>query len=542
MIFTDTDVLVVGAGTTGLALALQAHDHGARVRVLERRRDCFRPSRALIVHPRTLEVLRPLGVTDALLARGDRAPSVRLHLRRRVVRADLDDLPLSDTAFPHLLIVAQASVEAVLAEALAARGVEVERQAEVIDLRPERDGTVARVRRATADELVRCRYVAGCDGPGSIVRRAAGMGWPGGAYHQEVVLADLELDAELAAGVAHAVAGRNGVLFLFALGERATWRLLVTRPTWGSDMEAGQPDGPVPIEDLQALIDGAGLPARVADVAWSARVPLEHRIATAYRSGPLFVVGDAAHVHSPAGGQGMNTGIQDAANLGWKLAFAASNTAIGNRSPETLLDSYETERRPVARRTVGLTHLLFWVEAGSGPAASFVRRFLVPSAGPAVPFLLRRRHLMAAGIRILSQLNVRYLTSPLSVEGRPRRRPGSRPGERLPDAPVTMDGRRRRLHELLVRPGVHLLFDRDAPSFDPEPLGPYIHVHRIDDWGGRGVVAVRPDGYVGFCAGVTDTEQLHGWLGMITTRLLKPSPAAAIVNQRISDARASRPA
>ena len=518
MTLTDTDVLVVGAGTTGLVLALQAHDHGARVRVLERRRDCFRPSWALIVHPRTLEVLRPLGVTGALLARGDPAPSVRLHLGRREVRADLDDLPLRDTAFPHLLIEAQASVEAVLAEALAARGVQVERDAEVVELRPALHGPVARVRRPGGDELVGCRYLAGCDGSASTVRRAAGVGWPGGDYHQEVVLADVELNAELATGVAHAVAGRSGVLFLFALGEGATWRLLVTRPTSGTGGWAGQPDGPVPAEELQALIDGAGLAARVAEVAWSARVPLEHRIATAYRAGPLFVVGDAAHVHSPAGGQGMNTGIQDAANLGWKLAFAASHTASRSASLETLLDSYEAERRPVARRTLALTHLLFWGEAGSGPAASFFRTVVVPAVGPVLPFLLRRRHLVAAGVRVLSQLGVRYLTSPLSVEGSPRRHLGSRPGERLPDGPVSVKGRCWRLHDLLVRPGVHLLFDHHAPPLRPQPLGPYIHVHRIDDWAGCGVMAIRPDGHVGFSSAVTDVDQIHRWLGLIAAR------------------------
>ena len=136
---------------------------------------------------------------------------------------------MADTAFPHLLIEAQASVEAVLSEALAARGVEVERRAELVDVHRETGAALARVRRSGREELVACRYVAGCDGPASLVRRAAGVGWRGGTYRQEVVLADVELDADLAPDVAHVVAAPGGVLFLFPLGERATWRLLSTR-------------------------------------------------------------------------------------------------------------------------------------------------------------------------------------------------------------------------------------------------------------------------------------------------------------------------
>ena len=515
VIAIDTDVLVVGAGTTGLTLALQAHDHGARVRVLERREECFRPSRALIVHPRTLEVLRPLGVTDALLARGDPAPSVQLHLRGREVRAELAHFPMADTAFPHLLIEAQASVEAVLSEALAARGVEVERRAELVDVYRETGGAWAKVRRSGREELVACRYVAGCDGPASLVRRAAGVGWRGGTYRQEVVLADVELDADLAPGVAHVVAAPGGVLFLFPLGERATWRLLSTRGGRGSDGCAGQPGGPVPVEDLQAFMRHAGLPARVAHVAWSARVFLDHRLATAYRAGPLFLVGDAAHVHSPAGGQGMNTGIQDATNLGWKLAFAGMTAARGGSVLDSLLDSYQTERRPVAHRVVALTHLLFWAEAGTSPVASFIRARLVPAAAPILPLLLRRPRLMADGVRVLSGLGLGYRTGPICLQGDRPSRHGPRPGARLADQGVTVKGRPYRLHALIARPGVHLLLEHQAPWPSCELRSPYIHTHRVEDWPGRGVVAVRPDGYVGYSSAITDSKEIRSWLSTI---------------------------
>ena len=172
------DILVVGAGPTGLALALQAHDHGARVRIVERRPEAFRPSRALILHPRTLEVLRPLGVAEAVLERADIAPEAHLHLGARVVRVRLADLDLPDTAFPHLSLVRQMDVETILARALADRGVAVERGTEPVAAWDDSAGARALLRSRAGTEAVECAFVAGCDGPGSTVRRHTGIGSP----------------------------------------------------------------------------------------------------------------------------------------------------------------------------------------------------------------------------------------------------------------------------------------------------------------------------------------------------------------------------
>jgi len=190
-------------------LALQALDHGASVRVVERRREPHRPSRALIVHPRTLEVLRPLGVTDALLARGDMAPCAHLHLRSALVRVQLDAFDLRDTAFPHLLLIRQTEVEAVLAAALAERGVDIEWGTDVVHL-AVRDGRAAAT--LSGSEVVEPRCVAGCDGADSLVPRAAGIAWAGHAYGEEVVLADLALDGELQPGAVHVAPTSGGLV------------------------------------------------------------------------------------------------------------------------------------------------------------------------------------------------------------------------------------------------------------------------------------------------------------------------------------------
>jgi len=226
----------------------------------------------------------------------------------------------------------------------------------------------------------------------------------------------------------------------------------------------------------------------------------------------MFLAGEAAHAFSPATGQGMNAAIQDAANLGWKLAFAAAR----NRSPADgpLLDSYDRERRPVARQLLALTNLAFWAEAGPGPVPSVLRARMAPLAAPLVPMLTRGRP-AASGIRLLSQLNADYRGSPLSVDGTPRHRGGSRAEDRLPDRLVRADGRSIRLHELLARPGVHILLDRDADQFENLAPGPFVTVHRLTSVPGHGVIVVRPDGYIGFRSQIAETSQLRTWLARI---------------------------
>lgn len=508
------DVLVIGAGTTGLTAALQAHAGGARVRIVDRRSELYRPSRAMIMHPRTLEVLRPLGVTGELLAHGNTSQRAEVHLGSRVVSTSVDRFSLRGTAFPHLLFIRQADVETVLAGALAARGVEVEFGVELLGLEREGEGVVALLRHPDGAEEVYCRYVAACDGPASTARGILGLPWRGRTYDREVILADLDLGDGLNEGVSHVVVGRRGLLFLFAVGESAPWRMLATRRAHSHDLPFGQLGPPVSADVLQRMIDEAGLNARIARVAWSAQVPLQRRIASLFRVGPVFLAGDAAHTHSPAGGQGMNAGMQDAINLGWKLAFAARAAALGGDT-ETLLASYERERRPVDRRILGLTHLLFWAESGMGPMPTFGRGVLAPLVSLALPILTRQRRILAAGLRLLSQLSVRYPRSLLSVEGVAGGPRALRAGRRLPDGVVDCRGHRSRIHEVIARPGIHVLLERDAHDLDRWDLGALVYVHRIMNWRGSGVIAVRPDGYIGFRSGVADRNRLKEWLMLV---------------------------
>jgi 2-polyprenyl-6-methoxyphenol hydroxylase-like FAD-dependent oxidoreductase len=519
----EAGILVAGAGPAGLALALQAHDHGAAVRIIDRRPEAYRPSRALIMHTRTLEVLRPLGVTQALLARADTAPAADLHLGGRVVHVRLGGLELPDTAFPHLTLIRQMDVEAVLARALADRGVLVERGTELADVHQSPESVRAILRVRDHEDSALFGFVAGCDGPASVVRAQAGIGWPGRPYAVEIVLADVELDGGPADGTTHVAIGEHGLLFAFRLGELAAWRLLATRPAGAGNVPFGQPGPPVPVAEIQAVLDETCLGARITDLQWSTRVRLQHRVAERFRQRRLFLAGDAAHTYSPATGQGMNAAIQDAANLGWKLAFAAGQP----EGSAVLLASYDRERRPVARRVLVLTHLAFWGEASTSRLPSLLRGTLAPLAVPLVPAVLHRRRLVAEGIRLLSQLRVSYRDSPLSVEGTPHRRGRIRAGDRLPDATVRSAGRTVRLHDLLARPGVHVLLDRDADRLDAWPLGPLVNVHRLTSAPGRGLVAVRPDGYIGLRCQTAEMDQLIAWLARI--RATRPHPGSVVV-------------
>jgi 2-polyprenyl-6-methoxyphenol hydroxylase-like FAD-dependent oxidoreductase len=268
-------------------------------------------SRALAVQPRTLEVLRGLGLAEQLVARGNDALWVQLHADGRVVRIRLFGLGLDDTAYPFLLFVSQAETEQVLGDYLAAAGVPVERGVELVGFHADPDAVTCTLgHRDGPIEQVRARYLVGCDGA-STVRRGAGIPFQGGAYPQTFALADLEVDG-LDPNAAHAFIGQEGIVLFFPLGRPASWRLLTMHPSLQGRHAPAQPS----LEELQALADAmTGGSVRLYDPVWRTYFGLQHRHASRYQTGRIFLAGDAAHIHSPAGAQGMNTGIQDAWNL-----------------------------------------------------------------------------------------------------------------------------------------------------------------------------------------------------------------------------------
>ncbi len=426
----DLEVLIVGAGPTGLALAIQLQRFGARFRIIDKLHDRTRESRALAVQARSLELLQTFRLGEALVARGNTSTRLKLHLEGRPAAiVNLGNIGAADTRFPFILFVSQAETETVLTEYLNASGIFVERGFELIAfaiadsvdcvLRHD-DGT---------QERIRTRFLVGCDGAHSAVRKGTGIPFEGGSYPQDFVLGDVEADGPLEPKAINSFAGGGGVAMFFPLGRPTTWRVIAMSAPAGADSTQGQFAAittDLSLSALQTIVDAPTVGAvRIRDPAWLTRFHLHHRQVATYRHGNVFLAGDAAHIHSPVGAQGMNTGLQDAWNLGWKLAFVACGVANTR-----LLDSYNTERWPVGRFLLRYTDRVFTTFAGAmsrRPFATWVRRFVAPRVVSRVfssPFLRR------TAFAFVSELGIRYRHSPAVSEGRPsaaRRSPCRRP-------------------------------------------------------------------------------------------------------------------
>lgn len=491
-------MLIVGAGPTGLALALELAARGVACRIVDQAPVRSDKSRAFVVHARTLELLDRHGLADALVARGRTTLDGEIAVGGRT-RAELRlaDIGVDDTRFPYLLFVSQVETERVLEGALGAAGVQVERPVALVGLTAA-GGATLRHGDGT-DEVVRARWVVGCDGAHSFVRKAAGMTFEGAPYEQSFMLAD--------ARVAWAEPPRLRALLL-----RDGLLMMIPFP---GDMyrfvAAGGPPAPEEptLADFQARFDAASPhPGRLHDPAWIARFRLHHRGVDRYRAGRLFVAGDAAHIHSPAGGQGMNTGIQDAINLGWKLAMVARGEA-----PEALLDSYDAERRPVGRRLLEVTDRMFGMLATANRPLLALRNALAPILAPA---LLASRQRRARAFRFVSQLAIRYRTSPIVAADHQAWAAGPRPGDRAPDGPLD------------ARPLLAAMRDADhrllvfGPAPYEDPLPPWIrplHVPPDADEvrarygiGEAGLYLLRPDRHVAYRAHDLDPAPLRAFL------------------------------
>lgn len=502
------DVLVVGAGPTGLVAASELLLHGASARLVETRRDRLDQSRAPGIQPRSLELFDRRGLARELTRRGEQVQrGLRYTPGHKAVVMTLD-VGVRDTRFPALTMVSQTETEDVLEHHLGSLGGKIEREVTLTGFQQDTDGVTATLRHAGGrEEQVRARYLIGADGIRSTVRRLLGVPFEGESYTQSFLVADLAITGPLASDAFHMFFDPGGIAGFLPLRRPAPWRLIAL------ERQAPPEDAPEPtLDDLRKVIPWTGLPLQFHDPVWISRFRIHLRMAARFRQGRVFLAGDAAHVHSPAGAQGMNTGLQDAWNLGWKLALVARDEA-----PEELLDSYEAERMPVARFVLRFTDRLFSVMVSSRPLPTVMRRVVFPSASSLIG---RSRLLRHQVFRNISQLEIEYRRSPIVAGTSRRLRP--RAGERLPD--IDLPAGEGRLHERLDGPGHHLLVCQ--PPSDPERLSRLSHryrglvaAHRLPDGTlGGGLVLVRPDGYIAF-RGTGDVAALERYL----TRWLRPA-------------------
>jgi 2-polyprenyl-6-methoxyphenol hydroxylase-like FAD-dependent oxidoreductase len=399
----DAKVLIVGAGPTGLVLALWLTRLGVPLRIIDKAAGPGETSRALAVQARTLELYRQMGLTDAVLQRGHRTPAVNLWVRgEKAARVPFETVGKGLTPYPFLLIFPQDEHERLLISRLEALGVYVERGAELAGFEQGPQGVRAQVRReGQPSEDIEIAYIAGCDGARSPVREAMGTGFPGGTYRQVFYIADVEAAGPAIDGELHVDLDEADFLAVFPMSGTGRARLIGTV----RDERADDPDslkfGDVSSRAIEHL------KVRVERVNWFSTYRIHHRVTESFRKGRAFLLGDAAHIHSPAGGQGMNTGLGDAINLAWKLA-----QVIGGRAPDALLDSYEAERIGFARRLVATTDRAFTFVTADGPLADVLRTRVAPFVIPRIFAVDAAREYM---FRTLGQITLNYRRSPLSA-------------------------------------------------------------------------------------------------------------------------------
>jgi 2-polyprenyl-6-methoxyphenol hydroxylase-like FAD-dependent oxidoreductase len=412
----DVPVLIVGAGPTGLVLALWLTRLGIAVRIIDKAAEAGTTSRALAVQARTLEFYRQVGLADAVVERGVKIAGVNLWVKgAKAARVPLQAIGQGTTPFAFALVFPQDAHERLLVERLDALGVKVERRTELVRFDQHSDGVRGVLKRPDgSEEICNAAYLAGCDGAHSIVREGLNIGFPGGTYEGLFYVADVEADGPATDDELHVDLDQAEILLVFPMKGKGRVRLV------GNLREdPGKGNRELTFDDVSSRAI-EHLKLKILKVNWFSTYRVHHRVAHSFRKARVYLLGDAAHIHSPVGGQGMNTGIGDAVNLAWKLAAVLNGDA-----GLSLLDTYELERIGFARRLVATTDRVFTLATAQGRLARLVRTRLVPLLAP---FIFRLPPMRTFLFKTVSQTGVEYLNSPLSAGAA-----GSvRGGDRLP--------------------------------------------------------------------------------------------------------------
>ena len=417
----DTGILVVGAGPTGLMLANQFGRRGVRALIIDRHAGPSLQTRALGVQARTMEIYANLGIVDRALELGKRGTGADIWAEgRRMARVPLGEAGRSVTPYPFILILGQDDNERIMGDKLRDWGMSVQWNTELVGLEQEGSHVTATLKQPDgATRKLTAAWIAGCDGARSAVRELCGITFPGAPYEHVFFVADTEVTGKMVPDEVNVFLWRKGFHLFFPMRGKDHWRIVGILPPTLRDRDAVNFEDVIPSLRKEA---GAGLSFKTA--TWFSTYRIQHRSASHFRDRRSFLLGDAAHIHSPVGAQGMNTGLQDAYNLGWKLALV-----VKGQADAALLDSYEEERMPVARRLLNTTDRAFRLVVSDSWLAGLFRTEILARIAA---FAMSRERIQKAAFRVVSQTGISYRNSPLSqtLAGLPDAAPCA--GDRMP--------------------------------------------------------------------------------------------------------------
>ncbi|MCK1323590.1 FAD-dependent monooxygenase [Bradyrhizobium sp. 156] len=498
-------VLVVGAGPTGLALALCLARSGIAVRLVDRAAQPATTSRAIGIQARTLELLDLFGLAEELVALGLRAVAGNIHAgSNRLVHLDLSRIR---SRFPYILLLEQTETERILTEALARCGVSVERGVEVVGFKHDSSSVQVQLsKNGAAPTAASYDYMVGCDGAHSITRHGLAVGFTGKTLHQKFLLADLDVEWKLPDDQFHIFTSPEGLMAVFPM--RQGHRLIAETREEPADSVSGRS-----LSQLETVTRRAAVKMKLSNLRWSSFFHVNSRLATKLRDGRVLLAGDAAHIHSPAGAQGMNTGIQDAINLGWKLAFVLRGDAAAE-----LIDTYEIERYPVERGVLRNTEMLTRMVSLRASVLRRARDLIVPPVA-------RTEFVQKMARNTISEIGISYRRARASALS------GLADGDRIPDLEIEPDHEgRTRLYSVLdgvrftllvvsknesgIMPGI-------AASI-PDRIARVIFARRVlgdvprdlSDW----FCLIRPDAYIALQGPLTQAADAVDWLGALATK------------------------
>ena len=530
----NSDVLVIGAGPTGLMLANQLVRRGVRTRIIDRHAGPSLQSRALGVQARTLEIYAQLGIAKRAIELGKRAIGANMWAEgRRTARVPLGDIGKDLSPYPYLLILGQDDNERLLGEALQRSGVPIEWNTELVGLTQEEKGVVARLKQPDGRIAeVTAGWVAGCDGARSAVRELSAIPFEGAPYEHVFFVADTQMTGPMTPDELNLYFWRNGFHLFFPMRGTDHWRVVGIVPP------ALRGRGDLTLDEvLPSIREEAGAGVTLHGCSWFSTYRIHHRRAQRFRDRRCFLLGDAAHIHSPVGAQGMNTGLQDGYNLGWKLALVASGQA-----DVALLDSYEAERIPVARLLLSTTDRMFTVVVSDTRLAGLFRTRVLAKA---MALAMRSERIRKLAFLTISQTGISYRDGPLSetLAGLPETAP--RAGDRFPWLRLKLSAQGptedffgklddRRFTLILIGqplpaggiPGLGDLLSIQVVPRDPANDAELNRTHIP----GTAFYLLRPDGHIGLAGVHLDPVAVTRYLAQclrLTAPSIAPTPPAA---------------